>query len=63
MEHLLHSGKKTKHIKSHMRAVTSLAGGEGNLDKVCPAGKVLPITGSFLSLYCFSEVLFGLLSG
>lgn len=53
MEHLLHSGKKTKHIKSHMRDVSSLAGGEGNLDKVCPTGSILPIANSFYPCIIF----------
>lgn len=56
MKHPLHSGRKTKHVKTHMRAVSSLAGGEGNMVKICPTGSILPIADSFLSLYCFSEV-------
>lgn len=63
MEYPLHSGKKTKHVKAHMRAVPSLAGREGNLVKIWPSGGILPIVDSFLSLHCFSEDLFGILTG
>lgn len=62
MEHPLHRWKKTKHVKAHTSVMSLLASGEGDWVKVHPAVSRLSIAEQFLSLYCFSGVLLGLLS-